>query len=185
MRSVAILIDGSNMSAALKAAGYRCDYNKIREFFNTDTSRLAYAGYFTALNPRVEGEIDNIRNLTDYLQYNGWTLITKETKRFADKVKGNMDVELAVMAMKLAFTGRITDIILFTGDGDFCSLVKALKEETIRVTAVSYYDKSEKCVISDDLRREVDEFLNMADPQVRKLFMSDQPNRVPFLRRPA
>ena len=51
-------------------------------------------------------EFSSIR-LIDWLDYNGYTVITKTIKEFVDpvgrrKLKGDMNVELAIQAMELA-----------------------------------------------------------------------------------
>ena len=85
-------------------------------------------------------EYSSIRPLIDWLDYNGYTVVTKATKEFVDqtgrrKVKGNMDIELAVDAMEIA--GTIDHMVLFSGDGDFRSLVEAVQRRGVRVTVVS------------------------------------------------
>jgi uncharacterized LabA/DUF88 family protein len=58
--------------------------------------------------------------LIDWLDYNGYTVVTKPTKEYVDaagrrKLKGNMDIELAVDAMEIA--EHVDQIALFSGDG--------------------------------------------------------------------
>src|SRR4029450_11780166 len=87
-----------------------------------------------------EQEYSSIRPLIDWLDYNGYTMVTKPTKEFIDaagrrKIKGNMDIELAVDAMELA--EHLDHLVLFSGDGDFRSLVEALQHKGKRVGVVS------------------------------------------------
>ena len=76
---------------------------------------LLRAFYYTAVIE--DQEYSSIRPLIDWLDYNGYTVVTKATKEFVDqtgrrKVKGNMDIELAVDAMEIA--GSIDHMVLFS-----------------------------------------------------------------------
>ncbi len=111
----------------------------------------------------------SVRPLLDWLDYNGFTVVTKPTKEFIDanghrKVKGNMDIELTVDAMELA--DRVDQIVLFSGDGDFRSLVEAVQRRGVRVTVVSTIS-SQPPMIADELRRQADVFTDLTDLQSR------------------
>lgn len=158
----AILVDGSNLYAANKVLGFSMDYNKLLHYFEGSVQR---AVYFTAMPPKDEQS--TLRPMVDYLEYNGWSVEQKETKEFVNasgetKVKGNMDVEIAVIAMELI--PYVTDIVLVSGDGDFNFLVKALQSRGIRVTVVSTI-KTRPSMIADSLRRQADEFIDLVDMQ--------------------
>jgi uncharacterized LabA/DUF88 family protein len=122
---------------------------------------LIRAFYYTAL---VEDqEYSSIRPLIDWLDYNGYAVVTKPTKEFVDslgrrKVKGNMDIELAVDAMEMA--GHIDQMVLFSGDGDFRSLVEAVQRRGVRVSVVSTIT-TQPPMVADELRRQADEFLDL------------------------
>lgn len=163
-KTTAILVDGSNLYAANKALGFTTDYAKLIKFFDGEILR---AVYFTALAPK--DEVSSIRPMVDYLDYNGWSVIQKETKTFIDpitkqeKVKGNMDVEIATVAMELA--PYVTDVVLFSGDGDFRFLVESLqRRHGIKVTVVSSI-KTRPSMIADGLRRQADKFIDLVDLQ--------------------
>src|SRR5712664_3926601 len=109
----------------------------------------------------------SVRPLLDWLDYNGFTVVTKPTKEFIDanghrKVKGNMDIELTVDAMELA--DRVDQIVLFSGDGDFRSLVEAVQRRGVRVTVVSTIS-SQPPMIADELRRQADVFTDLVELQ--------------------
>lgn len=162
-KSTAILIDGSNLYAANKALGLPpIDYNKIIHYFDGVVIR---ALYFTALPPKEENS--SLRPMVDYLEYNGWTVIQKEWKKFFDpitkteKVKGNMDIEIATMALELA--PYCTDIVIFSGDGDFRFLVETLQRRFgVRVTIVSTI-VTRPAMVADELRRQADKFIDLVD----------------------
>ena len=159
---IVLFIDGANLYATSKAIGVDIDYRRLLADFNA-RAYLLRANYYTALIE--DQEYSSIRPLIDWLDYNGYTVVTKATKEFVDqsgrrKVKGNMDIELAVNAMEIA--PAVDHIVLFSGDGDFTALVAALQRKGKRVTVVSTLTTSTP-MISDDLRRQADFFIDVAD----------------------
>mgnify|MGYP003624372483 FL=1 len=159
---LALFIDGSNLYAAAKSLGFDIDYKLLRQEF-VRRGRLLRANYYTAL--LENDEYSPIRPLVDWLNYNGFTMVTKPAKEYTDsmgrrKVKGNMDIELAVDAMELA--PRVDHIVIFSGDGDFRPLVEYLQRQGVRVSVVSTI-RSQPPMISDDLRRQADNFIELDD----------------------
>ena len=126
---VALFIDGANLYATSKNVGFDIDYKRMLAYFRSQ-AYLLRAYYYTAL---VEDqEYSSVRPLVDWLDYNGYRVITKPTKEFTDsagrrKIKGNMDMELAIDAMDLSDT--LDHFGLFSGDGDFRRLVEALQRK--------------------------------------------------------
>ncbi len=162
---VALFIDGANLYATSKSLGFDIDYKRLLEHFRKK-GRLVRAIYYTAL--AEDQEYSSIRPLIDWLDYNGYTMVTKPTKEFTDsagrrKVKGNMDIELTVDAMRLA--DSLDHIVLFSGDGDFRSLVAALQEKGRRVSIVSTL-QTQPPMVADELRRQADQFVDLADLEV-------------------
>ena len=161
---IALFIDGANLYATAKTLGFDIDYKRLlREFQSRGT--LLRAFYYTAIIE--DQEYSSIRPLIDWLDYNGYTVVTKATKEFVDqtgrrKVKGNMDIELAVDAMELA--GSIDHMVLFSGDGDFRSLIEAVQRRGVRVTVVSTMS-SQPPMVADELRRQADEFVDIVQLQ--------------------
>ena len=158
---VAIFIDGSNLYAAAKALDFDIDYKRLLKWI-ASRGRLVRAFYYTALIE--DQEYSPIRPLVDWLDYNGYTMVTKPTKEFIDaqgrkKIKGNMDIELAIDMMEIA--DNVDHILLFSGDGDFRRLVEAVQRKGVRVTVVSSI-KSNPPMVADDLRRQADHFLDLA-----------------------
>ena len=159
---VALFIDGANLYATAKALGFDIDYKRLLTMFRTK-GQLVRALYYTAL--AEHDEYSSIRPLIDWLDYNGYTMVTKPTKEFTDatgrrKVKGNMDIELSVDAMKLA--DHLDHIVLFSGDGDFRSLVEALQQKGKRVSVVSTLH-TQPPMVADELRRQADQFVDLSD----------------------
>jgi uncharacterized LabA/DUF88 family protein len=164
---IALFIDGSNLYATSKALGFDIDYRRLlSEFRGRGTLRRAF--YYTTVIE--DQEYSSIRPLIDWLDYNGYTVVTKFTKEFVDattgrrKVKGSMDVELAVKAMELA--EHVDQIVLFSGDGDFRSLVEALQRRGVRVTVVSTL-VTQPPMVADELRRQADIFVDLAELKPR------------------
>jgi uncharacterized LabA/DUF88 family protein len=160
----AIFIDGSNLYAAARSLGFDIDYRRLLEVFREQT-RIIRAFYYTALIE--DQEYSPIRPLVDWLDYNGYTMVTKPTKEFTDsmgrrKIKGNMDIEIAVDAIEMA--DHLDHIVLFSGDGDFRRLVEALQYKGLRVTVVSTV-RSQPPMIADELRRQADVFIDLVDLQ--------------------
>ena len=158
----ALFIDGANLYATTKTLGFDIDYRRLLKEFQTK-GNLIRAFYYTAL---VEDqEYSSIRPLVDWLDYNGYRVVTKPTKEFVDsagrrKVKGNMDIELAIDALELA--PYLDHMVLFSGDGDFRSLVEALQRRGVKVTVVSTV-MTQPAMIADELRRQADEFIDLVD----------------------
>jgi uncharacterized LabA/DUF88 family protein len=167
---VALFIDGANLYAAARALGFDIDYKRLLELFRSEC-RLVRAFYYTALIE--DQEYSPIRPLVDWLDYNGYTMVTKPTKEFTDsqgrrRIKGNMDIELAIDMLEMA--QYLDHAVLFSGDGDFRRLVEATQRRGVRVTVVSTL-RSQPPMVADELRRQADSFVELSD-------LSDQIARV-------
>jgi uncharacterized LabA/DUF88 family protein len=159
---IALFIDGANLYATAKALQFDIDYKRLLSLFR-QKGQLVRALYYTAL--AEDQEYSSIRPLVDWLDYNGYTMVTKPTKEFTDsfgrrKIKGNMDIELTVDAMKLS--EALDHIVLFTGDGDFKALVAALQMKGKRVSVISTL-QTQPAMVADELRRQADQFIDLAD----------------------
>ena len=159
---VALFIDGSNLYATAKALGFDIDYKRLLGYFR-NRARLVRAIYYTALMD--DAEYSPIRPLIDWLDYNGYKVVTKPAKEFTDsmgrrKVKGNMDIELAIDAMQLS--DNLDHIVLFSGDGDFRSLISAVQSKGRRTSVVSTLT-TRPPMVADELRRQTDQFIDLAD----------------------
>lgn len=159
---IALFIDGANLYSAAKALQFDIDYKRLLALFR-QKGQLVRALYYTALIE--DQEYSSIRPLIDWLDYNGYTMVTKPTKEYTDsmgrrKLKGNMDIELTVDAMRLA--DSLDHIVLFSGDGDFKSLVSALQQKGKRVSVVSTL-QTQPPMVADELRRQSDQFIDLAD----------------------
>jgi uncharacterized LabA/DUF88 family protein len=158
---IALFIDGANLYATTKQVGFDIDYRRLLKEFQ-GKGNLIRAFYYTAL---IESEeYSSIRPLVDWLDYNGYRVVTKPAKEFTDasgrrRVKGNMDIELAIDMLELA--AHLDHIYLFSGDGDFRSLVEAVQRKGVKVTVVSTIT-TQPPMVSDDLRRQCDEFMDVA-----------------------
>jgi len=159
---IAVFIDGMNLYATAKALAFDIDYKRILHHFEQQ-GQLVRAYYYTIL---IEDDVySSIRPFIDWLDHNGYAVVTKPTKEFVDslgrrKVKGNMDIELAVNAMETA--GHIDHMVLFSGDGDFRSLVAAIQRKGVRVSVIST-TTTRPPMIADELRRQADEFIDLVN----------------------
>ncbi|WP_457814215.1 NYN domain-containing protein (plasmid) [Sinorhizobium meliloti] len=158
---IALFIDGANLFAASKSLGFDIDYRKLLEVFR-NRAYLLRAYYYTAIIEDLE--FSSIRPLIDWLDYNGYTVVTKPAKEFTDsqgrrKIKGNMDVELAIDAMEQSRT--VDHLVIFSGDGDFTTLVETLQRKGRKVSVVSTMS-TQPPMIADELRRQADHFIDLA-----------------------
>jgi len=159
---IVLFIDGANLYSSAKGLGFDIDYKKLLDEFRK-RGILTRAYYYTAL---VEDQdYSPIRPLVDWLDYNGYSLVTKTAREYTDaqgrkRWRGDMDVEIAVDMMEMA--PHVDHIVLFSGDGDFRRLVEAVQQRGVRVTVVSTM-KSQPPMASDDLRRQADAFVDLAD----------------------
>ncbi|MEO3474132.1 NYN domain-containing protein [Roseomonas sp. CAU 1739] len=159
---VGVFVDGANLYHTSRALGFEIDFAQLLDYFRGGTY-LVRAFYYTAL---IETEdYSPLRPLTDWLAYNGWQVVTKPAKQQTDptgrlRLKGNMDVELAVDMLEMAV--HLDHVVLFSGDGDFRRLVEAVQRMGVRVTVVSS-TRAQPPMIADELRRQADSFLDIAD----------------------
>src|ERR1700744_246185 len=159
---IAIFIDGANLYSAARGLAFDIDYRRLLELFSSE-GRLIRAFYYTALIE--DQEYSPIRPLVDWLDYNGYTMVTKPTKEFTDtmgrrRIKGNMDIELAIDMLEMA--AHIDHAILFSGDGDFRRLVEAVQRRGVRVSVVSTI-RSSPPMAAADLRRQADSFVELQE----------------------
>ena len=159
---LAVFIDGANLYAAARSLDFDMDYRRLLDWISS-RSRLVRAFYYTALLD--DQEYSPIRPLVDWLDYNGYPMITKPAKEFTDqtgrrKIKGNMDIELAIDMMELA--DRVDHIVLFSGDGDFRRLVESVQRKGVRVTVISTV-RTQPPMVADELRRQADHFVDLED----------------------
>ena len=164
---IALFVDGSNLYSTVKTLDFDIDYGKLLDLFK-GKGRLIRANYYTALVE--EDDYSPIRPLIDWLEYNDWHAVTKPAKSLTDRngrryVKGDMDPEIIVDMLTIA--PHIDHLVLFSGDGDFRVAVEALQKQGVRVTVVSTM-KSKPAMLADELRRQADAFIEIAD--MDKLF---------------
>ncbi len=158
----ALFIDGANLYAATRSLGFDIDYRRLLEFFGA-RANLLRADYYSALLETEE--YSPLKPLTDWLAYNGYSLITKPAKEFTDalgrrRIKGNMDIELAIDMLELA--PALDHAVLFSGDSDFRRLVEAVQRRGVRVTVISSI-KTNPPMIADELRRQADQYVELSE----------------------
>ncbi len=159
-------IDGPNMHATVRALGFEIDYRKLLEHLRKQGHFLRVL-YYTAI---VEDqEFSTFRPLADWLDYNGYTMVTKPARGFTDstgrrRFRTSMDVELAVDAMRLS--KNADHVILFSGEQSFASLVSALQQMGKRVTVISTIE-TQPAMVADELRRAADQFIDIDSLQTQ------------------
>ena len=159
---IALFIDGANLYSASRNLGFDVDYRNLLVYFRKQ-AHVVRAYYYSAL---LETEdYSPLKPLTDWLAYNGYSLVTKPAREFTDsagrrRIKGNMDIEVAVDMLELA--PRIDHAVLFSGDSDFRRLVEAVQRKGVRVSVVSSI-RTTPPMVADELRRQADQFLELAE----------------------
>ena len=159
---LAVFIDGANLYPASRNLGFDVDYKNLLAHFRRQGD-LVRAYYYTAL--LETDEYSPLRPLVDWLGYNGYAVVTKPAKEFTDatgrrRVKGSVDIEMAVDALDLA--PHLDHVVLFSGDGDLRRLVESVQRRGLRVTVVSTI-RTQPAMIADELRRQADAFVDLAD----------------------
>ncbi|MBM3513284.1 MAG: NYN domain-containing protein [Alphaproteobacteria bacterium] len=161
---LAMFIDGANLYGTARALGFDIDYKRLLNLFAAK-GRLLRAFYYTAI--MEEADYSPLRPLVDWLDYNGYTMVTKPAKEFTDaqgrrRIKGNMDIELAIDMLEMA--NHVNHIVLFSGDGDFRRLVEAVQRKGVRVSVVSTI-RTQPPMVADELRRQADNFIDVTELQ--------------------
>src|SRR6185437_14288629 len=161
---LAIFIDGANLYGAAKGLQFDIDYKRLLELF-ARKGILVRAFYYTAV--AEDQEFSPLRPLVDWLDYNGFTVVTKPAKELSDqagrrRVKSNMDLELAIDMLEMA--AHLDHAVLLSGDGDFKPLVAAVQRKGVRVSVVSTV-RTQPAMIADELRRQADNFVDLAELQ--------------------
>ncbi len=159
---VCLFIDGANLYSASRSLGFDVDYRSLLAFFR-GRSKLMRAHYYSAVLDSEE--YSPLKPLTDWLVYNGYTLVTKAAREFTDptgrrRIKGNMDIELAVDMLEMS--PRMDHAVLFSGDSDFRRLVEAVQRQGVRVSVISSI-RTTPPMVGDELRRQADQFIELAD----------------------
>ncbi len=160
----ALFIDGANLYKAARVLGFDIDYKQLLSIAKDETM-LVRAFYFTSIQEEKDQDYSPLRPLIDWLDYNGYTMITKISREFVDgqgkkRYRGSTDIELAVEILTLA--EHLDHIILFSGNGDFRRVIEAAQAKGTRVTVVSSI-KTNPPMIADEIRRQADNFIDLVN----------------------
>ena len=166
----AVFIDGANLYQTAKALGFDIDYKSLRRVFRQH-GQLLRLYYYTALLD--DQEYSPVRPLVDWLDYNGYSLVTKPLKEFTNvagkrKYKGNMDIEIAVDVMEMA--RHVDHVVLCSGDGDFRKLIESVQRQGCKFSIISTLHTSPP-MVADELRRQADHFVELQDlePEIARV----------------
>lgn len=159
---IALFIDGLNLYATSRALGFDIDHRLLLKQFESQGTLLR-AFYYTRTSEDLE--VSSVRPFIDWLDYNGFTVITKPTRACIDTsgqrvVKCSMDIDLAVDVLELA--GHVDRIVLFSGDGNFRRLVMAVQRRGVHVTVVST-GATQPAMVAHGLRRQADAFIDLLE----------------------
>lgn len=157
-----VFINGFNLYQCAKALGFEVDYSRMRDEFKV-RGRLMRMGYYTTI---LDGDdFSPQKPLFDWLSYNGYQLNLKPVREIVDpdgrkRVRGSIDVEMAVDI--LTMVDRLDHIVIFSGSSDLKAVVDAVKRAGVRVS-VAATTRTNPAMVSDDLRRSADNFIDLAD----------------------
>ncbi|GGY51364.1 LabA-like NYN domain-containing protein [Parvularcula lutaonensis] len=160
----AVFIDGANLYKTAKTLGFDIDYRSLLARLKRET-RLVRAHYYTAMPEDKDADYSPLRPLVDWLDYNGFTMVTKTAREFVGqdgrkRYRGSTDIELAVDMVMMA--SKLDCIVLFTGNGDFRHAIQRAQEQGCRVICVSTVE-TQPPMASDDIRRQADQFVDLTE----------------------
>jgi uncharacterized LabA/DUF88 family protein len=163
---VALLIDGAQLSAAATRLAFEVDYQRLLKEFQT-RGTLLRANYYRSIAD--DREYSSLRPLMDWLDFNGYSVVTKAIKEVTEggrhrTSRSSINVELAADAIELS--KHVDEIVLFSGDGHLRPLVEVLQRRGVRVTVVSTIS-GQRPIIADELRKQADEFIDLAALRTR------------------
>ncbi len=167
----ALFIDGANFYHTLRDLNLHVDYRRVLDCFSTQGT-LVRAHYYTALLEGSQTPTWLVR-LTDWLAYNGYRVVTKQAKlvrrpivdvqgesHWVEEVDGSVTVEFVVDMVTLA--PHCDTLVLFSGDGQFVPVIRAVQALGCRVVLVSS-QQTPASTLSDELCRQADTFLELVD----------------------
>jgi uncharacterized LabA/DUF88 family protein len=159
---IAVFIDGTNLYATARSLDLQIDYKRLLEEFRK-RGRLIRVVYYVAL--LEDEDAPGMRPFLDWLSCNGYRVVTKSPREVVDrfghpKVKCNMEIEMTVNVMELV--PHLDHVVLVSGDGDLRALVQGVQRKGVRVSVVSTA-RTRPAIVANDLRRQADEFIDLAD----------------------
>lgn len=159
---LAILIDGHALSTLGYGLGMKIDYRKLKARF-ARSSKLTSIKYYAVIDP--DKSENPYMKLLDWLDYNGYRIHKKTARTYEDddgvrNVKGSVVVDVSTDLILMA--GHVEHIVLVGGHSDYCYPIAQAQRMGTRVTLLSSI-KSEGSRPADELRRIVDEFIELDD----------------------
>ena len=158
MFKIGVYVDAENIQLN---GGYGLRYDVLRKFAEREGGLVQRLNTYLAVD-RQRMERDRIyrRKREKYLNRlrdGGWYVFEKAVKRFQDDegnivCKANADMELAIDT--LVQSEKLDRILLVTGDGDFCRLIRALQDKGCRVEVVGFSN------VSRDIKKSGDFFMS-------------------------
>jgi uncharacterized LabA/DUF88 family protein len=141
---VKVYIDGANMFYTQKRLGWFMDWKKIKDYIDQEKEVVEWKYYVG-----TKGGDEKMLKYLRYLNFVGFNTITKPLKKikvdrgeiFSQNIepdfiyKANFDVEIT--ADILLEKSKLDEVIMFSGDSDFCYLVKKLKDIGVKMVVLS------------------------------------------------
>ncbi|WP_188129507.1 NYN domain-containing protein [Rhizobium sp. RU20A] len=158
---VIVFIDGAHFYFVAKSLDFEIDFQKVLAYFKSE-AYLVRANYYTAI--AEDQEFIGLRPLVDWLDYNGYRVVTKAYKDLTDpsgkkRVRSSMEMELACDLFEQIDTAD--HLIIIAGDSDLARLVQTAQLKGKKVTVMSTLT-GQLASISDELRRKADQFVDLS-----------------------
>ena len=158
-----IFIDGRSLFHTARKLDFEVDLSKFSQYF-ASKFQLVRCSYYTP----VSEERTPLHNILDWLSYNGFTVSTRvfSPDNHPPSISSLMSVDIIEQTLGNGYAGdepyALQHVVIVSGDGDYCPVVKFLKSRSIRVSVMSSLE-TEPLSISEELRRLADNFIELDD----------------------
>ena len=125
-------IDSQNLNLGVQKVGWKMDWKAFRAYLRHDfnvTKAFMFIGYMAENEPLYERmhDLGYLIALKPTVDVSGMESKSKEAEDTKPIVKGNIDADLVLYAMKEL--PNYDKAIIVSGDGDFASLVEYLEQQ--------------------------------------------------------
>lgn len=158
---LAIFIDGQHLFSASRNLGFDVDYRNFLECFRKKGKVIR--AYYYAVHVD-NGEYSPLKPLTDWLAYNGYALSMRTTTEHTDS-QGRRRIphtDLEMLADMFGIADHVDHMVIVTGNGGYCRGVSLIQQRGVRVSVLSSI-KTDSPMLSDDLRRTCDQFIELQE----------------------
>lgn len=134
MEKTVLFVDYANINRGASDLNQELDFGGIKDYLSEGRS-LVNAHCYLPIDPRNEHQRDG---LMEQLWLHGYIVTAKVGTRAGATYKCNLDVEMTMDILRVAFQMKPDIIVLASGDGDLVPLVQELRRMGIRVEVASF-----------------------------------------------